>query len=61
MIASSTLSRSMRPTATVTSSQPDATTASRIASGDGYLPVPVISRERNSRPAMTSGSFIGPA
>jgi len=59
VIASSTLSRSMRPTATVTSSQPDATIAARIASGEEYLPVPVISRERGSRPAMTSGSFMG--
>ena len=48
----------MRRTAIVTSSQPDASTASRITSKEGYLPVPVISRERNSRPAMTSGSEI---
>ena len=27
-----------------------------LASNDGYLPVPVISREPNSRPAITNGS-----
>jgi hypothetical protein len=48
----------MRPTATVTSSQPEAITASRMASGEEYLPVPVIRRERSSRPAITNESFI---
>ncbi len=58
VIASASRSRSIRRTAMVTISHPDARTASRITSKEGYLPVPVISRERNSRAAMTSGSEI---
>ena len=49
MSSSPRSSRSMRRTATVTISQPDATTASRIVAKVSYLPVPVISREPNSR------------
>ena len=44
--------------ATVTISAPEASIASRISSIVRYLPVPTISRERNSRPAMISGSSI---
>ena len=57
-MSSSRASRSMRRTATVTIWEPDAASASRIVSKVSYLPVPVSSRERNSRPAMTSGSFV---
>src|SRR6266496_4517448 len=48
-------SRSTRRTATVTTSAPDASIASIIVSFESYLPVPTISRDRNSRPAMVSG------
>src|SRR4029079_10268128 len=48
-------SRSTRRTATVTTSAPDASIASIICAFDAYLPVPTISRERNSCPAITSG------
>ena len=40
-------------------SAPDARCASAMTACDGYLPVPTISRDRNVRPAMTSGSDIG--
>ncbi len=50
----------MRRTATVTISQPEATTASRIVSNESYFPVPVIRRERNSRPAMVRLSMSAP-
>src|SRR5918996_1624058 len=51
-------SKSMRRTATVTIAQREAITASRMTSGESYLPLPVSRRERNSRPAMTSGSWM---
>src|SRR5882757_9034805 len=47
--------KSARRRATVTISVPLAASASRMASGDENFPVPRISRERNSRPAMTRG------
>src|SRR5687768_4828149 len=47
--------RSARRSATVTISVPLAANASRIASGDENLPVPIISRDRNSRPAILNG------
>src|SRR5258706_4562899 len=47
--------RSARRSATVTISAPLTASASRIASGDANLPVPRISRERNSRPAIVIG------
>src|SRR5437867_3375269 len=49
-------SRSRRRRATVTSSQPDASSAPSIASSLAYLPVPRKRRERSSTPATTSGS-----
>ncbi len=50
-------SKSIRRTATVTISHRDSTIASRIVSNVSYFPVPVISRDRNVRPAITSGSL----
>src|SRR5690349_3820766 len=50
------LSRSRRRSATVTSSQPDASRAASIASSLVYLPVPRKRRERSCTPATTSGS-----
>src|SRR3954454_3432436 len=47
-----------RRTATVTMSAPDASWACRMTANDEYFPVPTISRDLNSRPAITSGSFI---
>ncbi len=47
--------RSARRNATVTISVPLAASASRIDSGEENLPVPRISRDENSRPAMTNG------
>src|SRR6266542_923721 len=44
--------------ATVTISAPEASIASRISSIVRYLPVPTMRRERNSRPAIVSGSSI---
>ena len=55
-MSSSRASKSMRRTATVTISEPEAVRASRIVSNVSNLPVPVSRREPNSRPAMTSGS-----
>src|SRR6266487_3150968 len=49
-------SRSRRRSATVTSSEPDASSAASMASSLVYLPVPRNSRERNSTPATTKGS-----
>src|SRR5690242_2446386 len=49
-------SRSSRRSATVTSSQSEASRAASIASSDAYLPVPTKRRERSSTPATTSGS-----
>jgi hypothetical protein len=51
-------SKSIRRTATVTISEPDERTASRIVSKVSYLPVPRKRRERNSRPAMVNVSCI---
>src|SRR5207253_2184618 len=50
------LSRSRRRSATVTSSQPDASRAASIASSLVYLPVPRNRRERSVTPATTRGS-----
>src|SRR5438477_2507721 len=50
------LSRSSRRRATVTSSQPEASSAASIASSLAYLPVPRKRRERSVTPATTSGS-----
>ena len=47
--------RFTRRTATVTMSAPEASCAACMTWCVGYLPVPTISRERNSRPAMTNG------
>src|SRR6266851_1304184 len=49
-------SRSRRRSATVTSSEPDASSAASIDSSVGYLPVPMKSRERRWTPATTRGS-----
>src|SRR5712692_4112771 len=50
------LFRSTRRTATVTISAPDASWASFMTWKLGYLPVPTMRRERNSRPARIRGS-----
>src|SRR4030088_228068 len=47
-------SRSSLRSATVTSSQPDASRAASIDSSVGYLPVPRNKRDRSSTPAITS-------
>src|SRR5690242_4140670 len=47
-----------RRTATVTMSAPDASCARRITVKDEYFPVPTMSRDRNSRPAITRVSSI---
>src|SRR3954464_251929 len=47
-----------RRTATVTMSAPDASWACCMTANDEYFPVPTISRDLNSRPAITSGSFM---
>src|SRR6187551_964298 len=52
-------SKSMRLTATVTISAPEAATASRIVSKVSYLPVPRNRREPNSRPAIVKASCMG--
>src|SRR6187551_768235 len=52
-------SKSIRRTATVTISVPEAATASRIVSKESYLPVPRRRREPNSRPAMVNVSRMG--
>ena len=49
--------KSARRKATVTISAPLASSASRMASGEENFPVPMMSRERKIRPAMTSGWF----
>src|SRR5438876_8452573 len=48
--------RSTRRTATVTMSAPEASWASRMTWRVGYLPVPTMRRERNSRPARINES-----
>src|SRR5579859_908325 len=48
-------SRSRRRRATVTSSQPEASSEASIDPSVGYLPVPRKSRDRSSTPAITSG------
>ena len=48
-----------RRTATVTISAPEASCAATITSGEGYLPVPTMRRERNVRPAIVRGVSIG--
>src|SRR6267143_6856637 len=50
------LSRSSLRSATVTSSQPDASRAASMSSSVGYLPVPRNKRDRSSTPAITSRS-----
>src|SRR6185503_16435416 len=50
-----------RRTATVTISAPEASCACTITGLDGYLPVPMIRREVNVRPAIVSGSMRLPA
>src|SRR6266550_1775187 len=52
------LSRSRRRNATVTSSQPDASSAATIVASSEYLPVPTKRRERSSVPAMTRVSGL---
>src|SRR5438034_11110492 len=49
-------SRSMRRSATVTISQPEAASAALVSSALRYLPVPSINRERKLRPPISSGS-----
>src|SRR5262245_15924132 len=55
MPSSCVLSRFTRRTATVTISAPAASMERTMLSLSRYLPVPRIRRERNVRPAMTSG------
>src|SRR6185436_14494721 len=50
--------RSTRRTATVTMSAPEASWASRMTCRVGYLPVPTMRRERNSRPARINESLM---
>src|SRR5688572_33141667 len=52
--------RSTRRTATVTMSAPEASCASRMTCRLGYLPVPTIRRDLNSRPARISPSPMVP-
>ena len=47
-------SKSIRRSATVMISAPEASSAARISSRVRYLPVPSMSRLRNSRPAMVN-------
>src|SRR5687767_5242779 len=47
-----------RRTATVTMSAPDASCARAMTGCDGYLPVPMISRDWNVRPAITNGESV---
>src|SRR5687768_6398372 len=47
-----------RRTATVAMSAPDASCARAITACDEYLPVPMISRDANVRPAMTNGESV---
>src|SRR3954468_18983642 len=47
-----------RRTATVTTSAPEASCAACMIWCDGYLPVPMSSREVNSRPAINKVSMI---
>src|SRR5215471_7845187 len=49
-------SRSSRRRATVTSSQPEASSAASMSPSLRYLPVPRNRRDRSSTPAMTSES-----
>ena len=48
----------VRTSMTVTICVPLASRAAAIASFDENFPVPTSSRERNSRPAMRSGSVV---
>src|SRR5207247_105206 len=50
--------RSTRRTATVTMSAPEASWASRMTWRVGYLPVPTMRRDRNSRPARINESLM---
>src|SRR3954464_8177475 len=50
--------RSTRRTATVTMSAPEASCASRMTCRLGYLPVPTMSRDLNSRPARINESVM---
>src|SRR4029077_19166439 len=52
------LSRSRRRKATVTSSQPEASSAATIVASSEYLPVPRKRRERTSVPAIISVSGL---
>src|SRR5581483_8170654 len=52
-------SRSTRRTATVTTSAPEASIARIMTSFVAYFPVPTMSRDRNSWPAITSVSAVG--
>jgi hypothetical protein len=52
MSSPSGASRSTRRSATVTISVPDASSASRMTACEPNLPVPVIRRDENARPAM---------
>ena len=56
--AGSHTDKSMRRSATVTISAPDAAIASRVSSSEAYLPVPVIRRLRKRRPAITRASSL---
>src|SRR5687767_15720708 len=47
-----------RRTATVTMSAPDASCARAMTACDAYLPVPMIRRDRNVRPAITNGVSV---
>src|SRR5437867_11098344 len=49
--------KSARRRATVTSSAPLASSASRMVSGEENFPVPKMRRERKIRPAMINGWF----
>jgi hypothetical protein len=61
VMSSSRASKSTRRTATVTISQPEASSASRITGNDGYFPVPVIRRDRKARPAIVNSSILAPS
>src|SRR5687767_14705225 len=60
-MASSTvclLPRSMRRSATVTISVPEAASASRVCSFEAYLPVPTMMRDRNVRAPRVQVSLV---
>ena len=56
----SSLSKSMRFSATVTMSAPEAAMASVISSSVRYLPVPTISLDAKDLPAITRSSLMLP-